>query len=239
MPDLPPLAHLTETRRSLHRVAEHVLSAALKTSTGHIALEQSPGGFRTPPLADGTVLAVDGTDLVVTDDQGVRRAALTTVADAARVAGTVAGFPWTTHPPATSLEPHAPLFVDPASAHVLAGWFELGARALSDLAAEIADDRPGALKIYPEHFDLALTAADVNYGVSPGDEAIALPYLYVGPHEGPPVRDEFWNAAFGTYTVITDISSADDARAFFRVGRERVHTARNHSRSTESRRSTA
>lgn len=234
MPDLPPLAHLTETRRSLHRVAEHVLSAALKTSTGHIALEQSPGGFRTPPLADGTVLAVDGAELVVTDNQGVRRAALTTVADAARVAGTVAGFPWTKHPPATELEPHARLFVDPASAQVLAGWFALGAQALSAFAAEIADDQPGALKIYPEHFDLGMTAGDINYGVSPGDEAIPLPYLYVGPHEGPPAQDDFWNAPFGAYTDITDISAADDAREFFRVGRERVRTARNHSSSTRS-----
>jgi len=80
----------------------------------------------------------------------------------------------------------------------------------------------------------ALVAPNINYGVSPGDEAIPLPYLYVGPHEGPPAQDDFWNAAFGAYTVITDISSADDARAFFRVGRERVRTARNHSRSTRS-----
>ena len=130
MRDLPPTPVIVETRRSLHRVAEHVLSAALKRATGQIALEQAPGGFRTPPLPDGRVVAVDGTDLTVTAADGVRRAPLTTVADAARLAGIEAGFPWTKHPPATPFEPDEPLSVDPAAAAVLADWFALGADAL-------------------------------------------------------------------------------------------------------------
>ena len=40
-------------------------------------------------------------------------------------------------------------------------------------------------------------AARVNYGISPGDMHIPGPYLYVGPHDGPPAADEFWNAPFG------------------------------------------
>lgn len=232
MRDLPPTATLVETRRSLHRVAEHVLSAALKTATGHIALEPGPGGFRTPPLPDGTVLAVEGADIRVDGPDGVRRAPITTVAQAAQVAGTEPGFPWTKHPPATAYEPDVRLAVDAASAAVLADWFALGAAALSTFAVAIPEDEPGPARIYPEHFDLGMVAAEVNYGASPGDDAIDVPYLYVGPHEGTPTGDEFWNAPFGAVRTIHDISTPEDALAFFRAGRDRVRDVRNHTRST-------
>ena len=162
----------------------------------------------------------------------MRRAPLTTVAHAAHLAGTVAGFPWTKHPPATPFEPDARLPVDAASAAVLAGWFALGADALAALAGALVQDAPGDAWIYPEHFDLGMTAAEVNYGVSPGDAAIELPYLYVGPHEGPPVQDEFWNAPFGAYRTIEDVDSPEDALAFFRAGRDLIHQARTHTRRT-------
>ena len=46
-------------------------------------------------------------------------------------------------------------------------------------------ERPSAPQIFPEHFDLGVTAGAVNYGFSPGDDAIPTPYVYVGPHEVP------------------------------------------------------
>ena len=58
---------LTTTRESLHRVAEHLLAATRKRATGEITLAQGAGGFRTPPLPDGSALAVDGTVLVVSE----------------------------------------------------------------------------------------------------------------------------------------------------------------------------
>lgn len=232
MPELPHTSLLVETRHSLHRVAEHVLSAALKTATGKIALEPGPGGFRTPALPDGTVIAVEGSAVTVTRAGQVQRAPLSTVAHAAHLAGTVAGFPWTKHPPATPFEPDARLTVDAASAQVLAGWFALGADALAALAEEIPQDEPGEAAIFPEHFDLGMVADEVNYGVSPGDDAIELPYLYVGPHEGPPGKDDYWNAPFGACRTIHDIRTPDDALAFFLAGRDRVHHARTHTRST-------
>ena len=36
--------------------------------------------------------------------------------------------------------------------------------------------------LWPEHLDVAITVDEVNYGISPGDDAIAEPYAYVGPH---------------------------------------------------------
>lgn len=222
MTELPPLTTLVATRKALHRVAEHVLSAARKTATGHIGLVPSPGGFQTPKFAgdDGDrVVAVNGTDIEVRTSSGVRREPLTTVRAAATLAGIEPGFPWTTHPPATPVEPDDPLAVDAAAAQVLAGWFALGAEALARLARTAMDDQPGPAQIYPEHFDLGVVIGAVNYGVSPGDEAIPLPYLYVGPHDGVPAADAFWNASFGAYVTIEQVGSVEDASAFFEKGR--------------------
>jgi hypothetical protein len=222
VPHLPPLADLTATRLSLHQIAEHVLAAARKRATGDIALVPARGGFATPRLPDGRVIAVQGTDLVVTGPAGRTEAPLTTVRAAARVAEVEAGFPWTKHPPSTPLEPDTELHVDPRAAAVLADWFALGAAGLGLLAADLADDDPGEPWIWPEHFDLGLTAGGVNYGASPGDDELSLPYLYVGPHAGPPGHDAFWNASFGASRVITEIGTAAEAVAFFSAARSRL-----------------
>ena len=42
-----------------------------------------------------------------------------------------------------------------------------------------------AVQLWPEHFDLATTIDEVNYGGSPGDDGHPLPYLYVGPWTPP------------------------------------------------------
>jgi hypothetical protein len=212
---------LATTRRSLHQVAEHVLSAARKRATGQIALVPGEGGVRTPPLPDGRVLALIDGDIAVIDDTGVRRAPLTTPSAAAEFVGTEAGFPWTKHPPGTESMPDAALEVDPDAARVLAGWFALGDAALRDLAARLTPGAETAPQIFPEHFDLAITVAEVNYGVSPGDDAIAAPYLYVGPFTGPPAGDEqFWNAPFGAYATIDDVDTRAAALRFFLKGSE-------------------
>src|SRR3954471_986867 len=126
----PPDNPLATTRESLHRVAEHVLSAALKRATGHIALRAGPGGVRTPALPDGRVIALQGTRIVVERDGAVvREAPVTTVRQAAAVAGVEAGFPWTKHPPGTPFTPDEPLLFDRAAAEQLARWFQLGDRA--------------------------------------------------------------------------------------------------------------
>jgi hypothetical protein len=214
---------LVTTRRSLHRVAEHVLSAALKRATGQISLRPGPGGVRTPPLPDGRVLAVIDGDVAVIDHDGVRREPLTTVRAAAEFAGTEPGFPWTKYPPGTDFLPDARLAVDVAAARLLADWFALGDIALRALAATLAPGDQPVPQIFPEHLDLAITVAEVNYGASPGDDAIPAPYLYVGPFDGAPPGDEgFWNASFGAYTTIDDVPSAAAALEFFLAGHRRL-----------------
>jgi hypothetical protein len=222
----PTTAALSETREALHRVAEHVLSAVLKTETGHISLEQAPGGFCTPALPDGRVVAVDGSQIVVRTGAHWSRAPLTTVRAAAELAGISPGFPWKRHPPATPLEPDEPLQIDVGVAGVLADWFALGQEALDAFVARFPEDSPTRPVIYPEHFDLAISAAEVNYGFSPGDAEIPAPYVYIGPHEGPITDDGFWNAPFGACRRSSDVGSALAALDFLTDGRERVRAHR-------------
>jgi len=210
---------LTSTRRSLHQVAEHVLSAARKRATGReIALVPGEGGVRTPPLPDGRVIALIDGDIAVIGDEGVRRAPLTTPREAAEFVGTEPGFPWTKHPPGTEYEPHAELVVDPKAAAALAGWFALGEEALLVLAAETTAEQPSTPQIFPEHFDLGITAGAVNYGFSPGDDAIPTPYVYVGPHDAL-TDNPFWNAPFGAYRTWSEVATAEEAQQFFRAAR--------------------
>jgi hypothetical protein len=208
----------------LHRVAEHILAAALHAETGEIALMPSPGGFRTPPFGgDSRFLAVDGTELVAGGAGSSRRTALTTLRAAAEFAGVRPGAPAGVYRPATPLDLDEPLAIDPAAARVLADWYQLGEQALRRFAAEIPGDQPTAAVLWPEHFDLGITAGAINYGASPGDAQVADPYLYVGPHDGPPPGEPaFWNAPFGAVRTIGQICAAADAIAFFRDGRARV-----------------
>jgi hypothetical protein len=209
------------TRDGLHRVAEHVLAAAQYADTGEISLRSVAGGFQTThPLGGNRRLSVVNTELVVSDDTGVRAMPLTTLAEAARFVGVEPGMPASVYPPATPLEPDALLRVDGRSARLLADWYELADAALRRFASEIGAP-PQEPILWPEHFDVGITVGSVNYGASPGDDHVAEPYLYVGPHAGPPVRDEFWNVPFGAARTIEEIASLDEAVAFFRAGHER------------------
>jgi hypothetical protein len=213
---------LARTRDSWHRVAEHVLAAAQYADSAEIALRPRGGGFRTTrALQDVRHLAVDGTELVVLDQRGERRTPLTTLREVAAFAEVQAGLSPTVYPPATSADLDDPLAVDTDAARLLADWYLLGDAALQRFNTELGgSDLP---ILWPEHFDLGITVAEVNYGASPGDEHVGEPYLYVGPHAGPPQRDAFWNAPFGAYRTRQHIRSVEDAVAFFTEGRSRRH----------------
>jgi hypothetical protein len=226
---------LAATRDGWHRLAEHVLSAARYAVTGRIGLVPAAGGFATPAFGpDGCVLAVDLDEFVVTRDGRQRRTRIATVGQVADFAGITPGAPQQVYRPATPLEPDAPLRIDRAAAQFLADWYQLGSQALAGFAAAVPDDEPTSAQLWPEHFDLGITAARVNYGVSPGDEHVVEPYLYVGPFDGPPAADEFWNAPFGAVLRHDEVSSIEAATDFFHIGRARAHTA--HKGSSSGRR---
>jgi hypothetical protein len=70
--------------------------------------------------------------------------------------------------------------------------------------------------LWPEHFDIAITLDEVNYGVSPGDAFHERPYAYVGPHG--PRSGAFWNAPFGAARSLDDFSDVSSVVEFFRDG---------------------
>jgi hypothetical protein len=153
---------------------------------------------------------------------GDRREPITNLLDACAFAGVDAAV--TPHPAlALPADPEAPLAVDTDSARVLARWFEFSHSLLDSVRREAGpQDEPSAIQLWPEHFDLAfemgMPAMRANYGGSPGDSAIATPYLYVGPHElrhGP-----FWNAPFGASVTYDEVRGGVDPIAFFSQGRE-------------------
>ena len=83
------------------------------------------------------------------------------------------------------------LTVDGACAAEMAEAFRVGDEALAAFA-------PDAQRVlWPEHFDLGITLDRVNYGVSPGDAYIGVPYAYVGPWTTSDLTGSFWNASFG------------------------------------------
>jgi hypothetical protein len=101
-------------------------------------------------------------------------------------------------------ERREPLDVDPEAAARLAGWYAFGAEVLRALGGDPI--------LWPEHFDLAIVIGEANYGFSPGDEAHAEPYAYVGPFAA--VEGELWNAtAFaGAELGYAELAGADDPR---------------------------
>ena len=213
---------LAATRDSWHRVAEHVVAAAQFADTGKIALRSVPGGFQTTrPLRGGRQLSVMGTQLVVTDETGSRATPLTTIAAAAAFAGITPGMPATVYPPATPLQPDEPLYIDPGSTQRLAALYELADAALRRFASDVGAGSQQPV-VWPEHFDIGITVDAVNYGASPGDANLAQPYLYIGPHAGPPVRDAFWNASFGATRPMHETRSVEEAVAFYNAGRARL-----------------
>src|SRR3954454_18496062 len=167
---------LAGTRGTWHRVAEHVLAAGQFAASGTIRLRASPGGFSTTTGIDGRQLAVVGLPLVVSEGDTRRAVPLTTLRALAAFAGVQPGLSGS-YSPTTPPDLDSPLVGDAEAAVALANWFALGDAVLRRFAAEAA--RPQQPVLWPEHFDLGVTVDEVNYGFSPGDDAIAGPYAYV------------------------------------------------------------
>ncbi len=218
---LPP--QFAETRESLHTLAEHVLAAARYHAMGRIGLQVAPGGFATPPFGDDhRTISVEGTEVVVRVSGQERRTPITTLRAAGEFADVEPGAPSNVYKPATACDLDARLMVDADAARRMADWYAVGDAALRRLTLEIADDQPSDLTLWPEHFDVAIRADEVNYGASPGDARVPEPYLYVGPTglELAATGDSFWNQPFGAAITWEDVRSVEDAVEFFRQGRQ-------------------
>jgi len=209
-PQLPPLpVTFPATVAALHRVAEDVVAPARKPDH-EIALYATPGGFGTPEFEhDGASqqVRVEGAELVRKRDGDERRAALTSLEHARElVADLVPGGPLSGEP----------LAVDAEAAAALAAWYALG----DDVLTALSDDTASEVRLWPEHFDIAIDMREVNYGFSPGDGDHAEPYAYVGPWTAE-VSGELWNARGfrGAELSYSELRAAPDpaahALAFF------------------------
>ena len=221
---------LAATRCSLHAVGEHVLGAALYQGRHRIGLRQFTGGFATQNylhIRDGAAVErramVVGTEVVVRDDDLAGgtiedRAPMTTLAAAGVLVDIEPGMPADLYTPEPMPDVDEELAIDAEAAAFLAELTAIGYAALVILCAHYVDDAPGEIQLWPEHFDLATSFAEVNYGLSPGDAGHPWPYFYVGPWSPPPVGG-FWNEPFGASLEVQEVPTVDDVLAFFGAGR--------------------
>ena len=204
---------LTSTRQSLHAVVEQVLAGPQHRASGTIRLRVDPGSLHTVAAPSLTLtssrLTGPGGDASLLGP--------TTPRDLAAAAGVDVGAPEGLYGDHAPLGPDDRLAVDAEAATALLEWFAVGTAALLQFAPE------ETAVLWPEHFDLAVTVAAVDYGVSPGDDACAQPYAYVGPHQ--PVVDPFFDAPFGAARTWDLVPDAASIAALFAEGRERAAAA--------------
>ncbi len=202
------MSDLESTRTSLHAIAELLLAGPQYVRSRSIRLRPSPGGFATVAPPDVRVL---GTDLVLADRSiplDGRR-----VADVASEAGLTPRRLNEVYADGSGLGEDHVLRIEADAARQIADGFQRGTQALAVFA-------PGTEQtLWPEHFDLAITLDEVNYGISPGDTHLAVPYAYVGPPSPRELDGTFWNAPFGAALPLTQV---DDLEAFFSEGRSRA-----------------
>lgn len=176
---LPPT--FTATRQALHRVAQDIVAPARKPDN-EIALEATPGGFGTPVFEyAGTTqqVRVERAELVHTNNGTEQRAPLTSLETARQLVPELVPDPLGDEP----------LDIDPEAAARLGDWYAFGDAILR----AFADATASPIRLWPEHFDIAIDMGEVNYGFSPGDDDHDEPYAYVGPWSAD-VSGPLWNA---------------------------------------------
>jgi hypothetical protein len=210
-------AGLAQTRQALHGVAELIMAGPQYRTSGTIRLRVVAGGFATVSAPD---LSVDG-DSLVTETGDVLPLHGVTYAALAEAAGVEAGAPEGLYHDGSGADPSETVNVDAEAAAHLAHCLSRGDTELRRLASATGEEMAPVL--WPEHFDLAITIDEVNYGVSLGDSAIGEPYAYVGPWR--PREGDFWNMPFGAARRLADLDEAGDLAAFLEEGHRRAGDA--------------
>lgn len=199
------------TRRELRGVAESLIAGPQYRAAGTIKLAVRADGF----VGVATSLGVAGDQFVWGTGSAPLVGSVAALADAA---GVEPGAPDGVYEITDPLAADAVLDIAHGAADRLyrslyAGGFAL-VRAL-----------PGTHPVlWPEHFDVAVTVGEVNYGVSAGDDYHPLPYAYVGPWT--PRSGEFWNAPFGGVLALDSALGVDELTSvvtdFFQRGQEHL-----------------
>ena len=162
---------------------------------------------------DGQV-ALRANELAVRSAGGESRHALNgtvqTLADALGIEPSIPAV-YSDHAPVT---PETAIEVDVPTAEGLFVWFSRGEHGMRAFAH---GEEP---VLWPEHFDLGISSAEVNYGVSPGDDIHPEPYAYVSPWI--PRTGDFWDAPFGAVRGAAELPDSAAVAAFFDEGARRA-----------------
>jgi hypothetical protein len=211
---VPAPGSLVVTRRSLHRLADRVISAARSHANRKVGLRYTHRGFGTPFFGADVQVRVAGAELIVHERGVERRAPISTLDAAADHVGR------DELPDDVQLGAE-PLAVDPPAAVFLGDWYGFATSVLEELRAGFdADGDSSRVQLWPEHFDLAVQlgledfGARATYGLSPGDELHPEPYLYVTPWAAQP-PGELWQATQfqGAELSYAGLIAAPDQRA--------------------------
>jgi hypothetical protein len=204
-------ASYATTRHSLHGLAELVLAGPRYVAGGSMRLRADHDGIRT---WDDPAVRLSGGDLVHGGSH-IPVDGLTFGQAAAELGLTAQSLDHVYHdgPHVRSDERIA---LDPAEVAVVEQALDIGNEGLRAFAPEVEP------VLWPEHFDIAITLGDVNYGVSPGDGHHEHAYAYVGPHEAR--QGAFWNAPFGAVRPMSDLADAAALVRFFEEGAREAAT---------------
>jgi hypothetical protein len=178
-----------QTRRSLHRIAEAIVSPA-RMPASEIALRYTRGGFGTPFFEEG------GADCQVRVEYG----------ELVRQRGSTE-----TREPLPDVEA--------AAATALGDLYGFACSVLEQVRANEVDGDPSLVQLWPEHFDIAFdlgseaAAQRATFGASPGDADHAEPYLYVAPWTAE-ATGELWNGTGfkGAELGYSELLAAGDQR---------------------------
>jgi|SRR4051812_21165395 hypothetical protein len=201
---------LTTTRQSLHGVAELLLAGPQHAASDTVRLRVLPTGFST--VADPDVRLDAGRV-----EHGHRSLPVSgrTARDLLEGLGLTHSSLADVYSDGSGVGLDAELSIDPAAYDELTRAWRWGDAALRRLAP---DQEP---VLWPEHFDVGVSVGEVNYGVSPGDGSVPVPYAYVGPWSPPPV-DDYWTHSFGAVRPIADLGGEEPLLAFFEEGLSRL-----------------
>jgi hypothetical protein len=201
---------LESTRRALHGIAELVLAGPQYAASDTVRLRVTPGGFGTLTTPD---LRVEGLELVTPTARLPLSGTFAGLAHAAAVEARTLRDVYLGGP---GLSPDDLVVIDPDAAHLVLDAFATGDLALRAFAPEVQ------AVLWPEHFDLAISLNEVNYGVSAGDVHVPEPYAYVGPWT--PRSGAFWNTDFGAARPLAELGEAGELVAFFEEGTRQAHS---------------
>jgi hypothetical protein len=209
-------------RHDFHRLAYGVVSNARKQVNGKFGLRYTHRGFGTPFFGEDQQVRVEGNDLIVQRGDSAISEPITTLEQAAKLAGTVANAAQAEHDTIELGDLDRMLETSAEVGEFLGDWFGFVASVLEEIRL-LGDDNDNVsrVQIWPGHFDPAIEIGNADaghrgsYGGSPGDAHHDEPYLYVGPWGDVDGDHPHWNAVgyTGAGLAYAALLTADDPRA--------------------------